>query len=240
MHKRISGNFYRLGRAFGGNHAIGEKINVIDNLQRLLRVIRHHDRRHAQRVVQFANQVAHHVARNRVQPGEWFIVHNERRVQRDGARQSDAPHHAAGQLGRHQPCRAAQAHGVEFKQHQILNHGFGQIGFFAHRKRQIVEHRQIGEQTVLLKLHADLAAQLIQFIIADRVYVLPHHLAGAPRRMQLPADQAQQRRFAAAAAAHDARHLPARYRQTDILEDLTRRIGERQITDFDDFFRGHN
>ena len=43
----------------------------------------------------------------------------------------------------------------------------------------------------------------------------------------------------AAAAAHDARHLSARYRETDVLENLARWIRECQVADFDNFFRSH-
>ena len=130
-------------------------------------------------------------------------------------------------------CRTTQSHRIQLHQHQVFDQRFRQIRLLAHGKRKIVEHRQIGEQTVLLELHADLAAQFVQHIVFEGMYVLPHHLAHALVGLQLTADQAQQSRFATAAAAHDAHHFAARYRKVDALEYLARRIGKRETADLD-------
>ena len=59
----------------------------------------------------------------------------------------------------HQLRRAAQADRVELHQHQVADQLVGQVGVLAQRERDVLEHRQVGEQRAELEQHADLAAQ---------------------------------------------------------------------------------
>src|SRR5258705_7333643 len=55
-------------RALAQDCAVGDEIEVVDDVQRLDHVVRHHDRSGAERVVQLANQLSDHRERDRVQP----------------------------------------------------------------------------------------------------------------------------------------------------------------------------
>jgi hypothetical protein len=103
---------------------------------------------------------------------------------------------------------AAQPDAVELHQHEVADHVLGQVGVLAQRERDVLEHRQVGEQRPELEQHADLAAQRVEPVAVE----VGHRLAGdhdaARSRPQLPADQPQDRRLAAARAAHDRDDLP--------------------------------
>ena len=64
----------------------------------------------------------------------------------DGARQRHAPYHAAGEFARHQVARAAQPDHVQLHQDQRAYQLLRQVGVFAQRKRDVLVHRQVGEQ----------------------------------------------------------------------------------------------
>ena len=102
--------------------------------------MRHHDAGDAQRVIELANQLCGGAQRNRIQPGKWLVVHDEFRVQHNGARQRHAPGHTAGNLARHQVARAAQANGIELHQHDVADHRVIQGGVLSQRKGHVVEH----------------------------------------------------------------------------------------------------
>ena len=80
-------------------------------------------------------------------------------VERDRARQRDAPRHAARDLGDAQRRRAAQADGVQLHQHDVADHRLGEVGVLAQREGDVLEHRQVGEQRAELEQHAEAAAQ---------------------------------------------------------------------------------
>ena len=82
-------------RSFRDNRTVGNEINIVDDLERLLYVMGHDDRGRVQRIVQAADQLPYHRQRNRVQPGKRLIIQDQHRIQRDGARQCHAPRHAA-------------------------------------------------------------------------------------------------------------------------------------------------
>ena len=70
---------------------------------------------------------------------------------------------------------------------------------FAHRERNIVENRQIAEKPAHLEHHAHFPAHGVQPVIVEFVDDLAFNLDAAARRPELPANMAQQGRFAASA-----------------------------------------
>ncbi len=129
-----------------------------------------------QRAVQRLDQPHDDAHRDRIEADEGLIVDQQLRVHHDRPRERDAPRHAAGEFGRTELRRAAQAHGLQLHQHQLAQHALGQARVLAHRKRDILEHRQVGEQRAVLEQHADALAQCVQL--------------GAPQRGDLPAEHA--------------------------------------------------
>jgi hypothetical protein len=128
---------------------------------------------------------------------------------------------------------AAQAHGVQLHQHQITHQLFREIGMLAQCERDILEHRHVGEQRTELKQHPELAPHLEQSVAIH----IGHRLLGdqhpARARLQLTADQAQDRRLATAGAAHDRHDFPARDSHGDAFQDNPGVVSERDVAHFD-------
>ena len=99
-------------------------------------------------------------------------------------------------------ARAAQADGVQLHQHEVADQVFGQLGVLAQRERDVLEHRHVGEQRAELEQHAHPPAQCgtapsrSSSCTTCAVDARPSPLL----RPQLAADQAQDRRLAAAAS----------------------------------------
>src|SRR5450759_4878027 len=233
VHHRIVGGQHLVRRAFADHHAVGDDIQVVDQLERLAHVVGDNDRGSAEGVVQAADQVGDDVERNRVQARERLVVHRQHRVVDDGAGERDAARHAAGELARHEISRAAQPDHMQLHQDQGANQFLGQVGVFAQRKSNVLVYRQVGEQPARLEHHAHLAPQLVQAVGVEFV----HQLAGDPdralRRLLLPADQPQQGGFAAAARPKDGDDLAAGNLEAEALEDFAFAVIELDVGDFD-------
>ncbi|MPN47224.1 hypothetical protein SDC9_194825 [bioreactor metagenome] len=107
------------------------------------------------------------------------------------------------------------------------------------RKGHVIEHRHVGEQGSELEQHAHAPAQGIELgLFHGRHFVASHpHLAR--RRAQLPANQVEQRRLAAAGAPHDGHHLALGKTHVDSREDGAIIVGKVQIANFDETVGGH-
>ena len=198
-----------------------------------------HDGSRTQCIVEAADQVAHHAERDRIQPGERFIVHNEHRIQRHRACQRHAPRHAAGQLGRHQVLRAIQPHCMQLHHHQVADDLLRQVGMFAHLECHIVEHRHVGEQRAELEQHAHLAPHLVQTVAVQLVDDLAIHLHLTPGGLQHPADMAQYGGLATTGKPHDGDQLALGEGHVDAFQYGATVIGKIDIADFDQCWGCH-
>ncbi len=218
-HQRIVAAAQGLGRALRGDAAIGDEDDVIGDREGLVDIVRDDDAGHAERVVELADQPRGHAHRDRIKAGEGLVIHDQLRIERDRARQRDAPAHAAGDLAGHQVACAAQAHRVELHQHEVADHWLGQVGVLAQGKGDVVEHRQVGEQRTELEQHAHAPTHRHQAAAVERADVgaVEAHLAG--RGLDLAADQAQHRGLAAPGGAHQRDDRTARDHEIDIAQD---------------------
>ena len=88
------------GRALRDDAAFGHEVEVVDDLQRFVDVVRDHHRRDSQRVVQLPGSAGPTTPSEiGIEPGERLVVEHEHRVERDRARQRHAARHAARQFG---------------------------------------------------------------------------------------------------------------------------------------------
>ena len=219
--------------------SVRQVIHIIHHIQRLLHVVRHHQRRRAQRIVQFAHQVCNDTQRNRVQPGKRFVIHHDHRIQRNRPRQRHPPRHAARQFRRHQLVRAAQSDGMQLHHHQVADHAFRQAGVLAHLERHVVIHRQVGEQRAELEQHAHAPAHAVNALrieLAGAFTVDPHLTR---RRFHHAAHQPQQRGLAGTTDAHQRDNLATRDRHVDARQYRTLCVRKIDVLDFDEGFGGH-
>ncbi len=87
------------------------------------------------------------------------------------------------------------------------------------RKRNVLEHVEIGEQCPALEQHTHLLAHVEQLAAREARQIVARHPDFTTRRHQLRSDQAQQRRLATTGRPHDGRNLPSRYGDIDIVEN---------------------
>jgi hypothetical protein len=81
-----------------------------------------------------------------------------------------------------------------------------------------------------LEEHAHAPAQGVQFVVLQIGAPTGRRPALAAARLELAADQPQQRGLAAPGAAHDGHDLAARDLQADALEDRSILVGKIEIT----------
>ena len=158
------------------------------------------------------------------------------RVGGDGARQRHAARHAAREVVRHHARarragrrRAASSARCAAPAPRAASK-FSRIGkaMFSYTERSV--NRPPG-----LEHHAHLAGAARR---APRepswCTFWPYTFTVPPRRLQLAADQLEQRRLARAARAEDRHHLAARDREREAAEHLQVAVGEAQPGNFDD------
>ncbi len=197
MHERILRGPDLIGRSFGDNATAIQEVNVVNDKQRLVNIMGDHDRGGTQRIVQLADQLADHAQRDRVEPGERFVVHDQHGIEGQRSRQRHPTRHAAGQFTWHQSVRTTQTNSFQLHQHQITNHFFRQIGVFPHGESHIVEYRHVGKQSAELEQHAHASAQPVQLGLGHAAYLVFFQANTPAGRPQLAANAAQKRRFTA-------------------------------------------
>ena len=134
--------------------------------------------------------------------------------------------------------RPAQAHRVQLHQHDPADDALGQLGVLAHRERDVLEHRHVGEQASRLEHHAHLAAQRVQGVGVELVNGPARDPDRSAVGLLLPADQAQQRRFSGAARAEDRDDFAAGNREAQAFQELSRAVGVFDAGDLDEVFSG--
>ena len=99
MHELIDEGVARfphfLCRTFGHDDAVMDEVGIVRHLQRFRHVVGDDDGGDAERVIERADQMGDQVERDRVEAGERFVVHGQRRVEADRPREGDAAGHAA-------------------------------------------------------------------------------------------------------------------------------------------------
>src|SRR5207302_642257 len=115
---------------------------------------------------------------------------------------------------------------VELHQHDAPQELLGQVEVLAQGKSDVLEHRQVAEQARILEHHPHLEAQRIELVRLERLHRPALDLDGTLLREQLAADQLEQRRLAAAAAAEDRDHLAAPDVERQAAEDRQLAVAE--------------
>jgi hypothetical protein len=135
--------------------------------------------------------------------------------------------------------RPAKADGLQLEQHEIAHHLLRQVRVLPQGKGHVVVDAEVGEERAKLEEHAHAPAHPVEALAIELV----HRLAGDADRtrggLQLPADQPQERRLAAAAAAHDGDDLPARNAHRDAFQHRVAAIAELNGVDLDEGGFGH-
>jgi hypothetical protein len=162
-----------------------------------------------------------------IQPRRRLVEEQERRIERQCARDASALLHTAGDLGGEMVLEAFQAHEAELRAHDDIDRLRVEVAPLAKRKRDVLGERHRPEQRTGLEQHAE--ARRSQLLGRGRA--VDQHEA---RERQVETDQVpEQRGLPAAAAAQDGEHLAGRHREVEILEDHRLPVSDRETLDRD-------
>ena len=184
-------------------------------------VVSDHDDREIEFALQGSNQFYEILATVGVQARGRFVQSEQFRLQRQGARQSYALDHTAGQLGGHQSSvRWLKLNHGQLHPHQLANQFLIQPLEFAQRKGNVVENRQGRKQRTVLKQHAETAAH----VTLDVRVGAKHGVAEQPnltfRRLEQANDFPQQGGLATAGPTNQPEHLATMYDQINVFMHL--------------------
>ena len=108
-----------------------------------------------------------------------------------------------------------------------------------HLERHVIEYRHVGEEGAELKQHTHPATHSIKPVVVEFVHHLARHFYTAGQRLELPADQAKQRRLTATTSPHQRDDLATRHGHVDTFEDSALAVTEDEIIDLDEVCVGH-
>mmetsp|Transcript_1013 Transcript_1013/g.2513 ORF Transcript_1013/g.2513 Transcript_1013/m.2513 type:complete len:443 (-) Transcript_1013:3285-4613(-) len=196
--------------------AVVHQHDAVGHLQRLVLVVGDEDAGDVQLVVQAAQPAAQLLAHLGIQRTEGFVQQQHARLHREGTGQRDALALAAGELWRETVGQPVELHELQQLDDALLDLGLGQAllaRLDAQPERDVVEHRHVTEQRVMLEHEADLA---LAHMGVGRVLAVQQHPAAVG--LLQAGDDAQQRGLAAARGAEQRDQLAAGEFQADVTE----------------------
>ena len=205
-----------LGRADLLDPALVHHDDAVGELERLFLIVGDEDAGDVDLVVQPPQPSAQFLAHLGVERAEGLVEQQHLRLDRERARQGDALALAAGELRGIAVGEAVELHELQQLVHARADLGFGRPlapRLHAQPEGDVLEHRHVAEQRVMLEDETDLA---LAHADGARVLAVEQHLAGV-RRLQ-PGDDAQQRGLARARQTQQRDQLAGLDVQVDIVE----------------------
>src|SRR4029077_17944680 len=167
-----------------------------------------------------APEQSHHLERQvRIEIARRLIGDQERGLADHGAGDADALLLADGELERQHTLLAEETHLVERGAHAPVDLLQGSCSY-GERKRDVVVHRPVGEQLVILEDHADVAAESGDVPRLQRLRVTPRDRDSATGRPLEQCDELQHRALAGTRAAREEHHLAGVDAEADVIECL--------------------
>ena len=171
-HQRIRVFAHLLRFALRRNLAIGQNNHMVGNRKGFFELMRDKHTGQTHGIIELTDQPCSGSQRDRIETGKRFVIHHELRIQRNGACQRHAARHATRNFAGHQMTCTPQANGIEFHQHDIADHVFGQRRMLTQRESHVLEHAEVGEQGAKLKQHTHAPARRIQLLLVHGTDIL--------------------------------------------------------------------
>ena len=170
--------------------------------------MRDQDDRHAERLVDVAEQGEDRRRRLRIERGRGFIAQQNLGLRRQRPGNADTLLLSAGQFRRIAVTLVGKADEFQQRTDALLDLGARAAGDFQ-RQRHVVEHGAHGQQIEVLEDHSDLAADTDQFALRQAGDVGAVDNDPSRRRLFQAVDEADECGLAGAGAADDAEHITA-------------------------------
>ena len=152
----------RFRRTLLDDLSLVEHRHAIGDLERDLHVVRDRDGRRVQLRVHLENEIGDDVADHGIESGRGLVEQQDRRLQRDRARESDAAPHASRQLGWPFVIHAAEVDLVEAFLDAPANLFFRHLRVAAQGKGDVLENRHRVEQRTFLERHPETLSKAIE------------------------------------------------------------------------------
>ena len=155
-----------LAACLGRRHVRRDEVDVVDDLERFLHVVRDDDRRRAERIVQAPDQLPitpSEIGSSPVNGSSYMISIGSSAIARASATRRAMPPESSAGMSYAAPRRPT----LQLHQHQIADQGFRQARVLAQRESHVLEHRIVGEQRAELEQHAHAPAQLIELVVVE-------------------------------------------------------------------------
>ena len=167
-------------------------------------------------VVDLAQPAAELAADLRVERAERLVEQQDARLDGERAGERHALPLAAGELTGKALLQAGELHEVEEVQHALADFRLGRAAAAGpHRQAEgdVVEHRHVAEQRVMLEYEADIALTQVE---AERILLAEENASGG--RLVEAGEDAQQRGLAGAGRAEQREKLARRHAQRNVVQ----------------------
>src|SRR4051794_17240086 len=170
----------------------------------------YHENGQAQSTLQGAHQFVEIAGADRIEAGGRLVQEHQFRIERERARQRHALDHAAGQFrGKTVGDLRLQADHAKLGHHDLVEQPLRDLEIFAHRKLDVLPHRERGKQRALLEQDAPAALDGSALRGAGRVEIDAEHLDAAGEFRYQADDSAGQHGFAGAGRTDESKNLAA-------------------------------
>ncbi len=194
--------------------AVAHDDEAVGHRQRLVLVVRHHDRGEAELALELADLDPHLLAQLRIEIGERLVEQQDVRLDDEGARQGDALLLAARELARQALAELFEPHHAQRLGDLALDRSRIELPH-AQAEGDVLRHGEMREEGIALEDEAGIAV-----IGRDVGHVALAEQDAARRRLDEAGDEAQRRRLAAARGAEQDQELALVDLQRDILHRL--------------------
>src|SRR5213080_3123936 len=184
-------------------------------------LVRDDDRRHAEAGIQGGDEVVELRGGDRIEAGRWLVEEQQRRVERQRARDPGAFLHAARDLRREVVLEALESNQAELRPDDRVDRVAVELRPLRQRELDVLREGHRAEERPRLEEDAVARGSLARRGCAR----------DADRAVQgrLEADQrAEQGRLPAPAPAQDGEHVAARHREVEVLEHHRVAVADRQ------------
>ena len=206
------------------HHAIGDQVGA-------RQFVSDHDDGHAERLLQFQNQVIDPSSDNRIQSRRGLVKEKNLRVHCHGASDRRALLHSTTELRRHVVLKSFEPYLLQLEPQHDLDCGILQLGVLAQRQGHVLANGHRAEQSSSLERHANLLANLLHFLFGDRRDVLAFdpNLTGA--RFFQTHQRPQQRALPGAGASQNHQRLAALHVKRDTVQNLDLAIAHAHVAE---------
>ena len=154
--------------------------DAITSRIKAVQIVRHHENREAEALVQALDQLVVVRRADRVEAGGRLVEEQQLRVERQGAGQAGALAHAAGKLrGLLVAGVRRQADHRDLERGDVAHRLLVEAGMLADRHDDVLGHAQRGEQRAVLELHAGARLHVALGLAVQGGGVDAQHLDGA-------------------------------------------------------------